>query len=74
MDATLNTGDAHDAIQPIDVLAAFQTISGKPVECISVLCVVPFAEGVIDDIISCDSNVSVSARVHALPNHQQFLI
>jgi hypothetical protein len=63
MEAVAPASETHNAIQPIDVLAAFQTISGKAVECISVFCIVPFAEGLVDDIISCDSNVSVC--IHA---------
>ena len=69
MNSALPVGDAHDIIQPIDVLAAFQTIFGKAVECISVLCVVPFADGVVDDIISRDSSVSVCAHMSALHSH-----
>jgi len=44
----------------IDVLGAYRTISGKSIECISVLCIVPFAEGLVDDIVSCDESVSVN--------------
>ncbi len=51
--------DAQKRVEPVDLLAAFQNFSGKAIECISVLCIVPFAEGLVDDIISCDSNVSV---------------
>jgi len=46
-------------VEPVDVLAAFRKFSGKSPECISVLCIVPFSEGLVDDIISCDHSVSV---------------
>jgi hypothetical protein len=47
------------ALGPGDLLAAFKSFSGKAIECISVMCIVPFSEGLVDDIISCDSNISV---------------
>jgi hypothetical protein len=62
MEAAATAGGTQNVKQPIDVLAAFQTISGKAVECISVFCIVPFAEGLVDDIISCDSSVSVRVQ------------
>jgi hypothetical protein len=58
-DAAFRMDDVPGTVEPVDVLAAFRKISGKSVECISVLCIVPFAEGLVDDIISCDNGVSV---------------
>jgi hypothetical protein len=59
MNAALRTSETQELMEPVDLLAAFQNFSGKAIECISVLCVVPFVHGLVDDIISCDSNVSV---------------
>ena len=57
MDSVLETGEVQ-----MNLLAEFQNLFGKAVECISVLCIVPFEQGLVDDIISCESSVSVCSK------------
>jgi hypothetical protein len=46
----------------MNLLIEFQNIFGRAVECISVLCIVPFEQGLVDDVISSESSVSVCSK------------